>query len=1119
MESEMKMFKLRFLILTLVLLILLSLGFTPICGQTSTATLSGTVTDANGAAVPGANVTLSNIATGFERKIVTNEEGGFTIPLLPPSNYTLTVARDGFAPSEIRNIVLNVGDQKALALQLKVGPVSGEVTVTPDASLVSTSPAVSTTVDRTFVSNLPLNGRSFQSLILLTPGIVATPTSENTPGEFSVNGQRQNANYFTVDGVSANTGIGSFWDGSASAGFSQQMAGTVPGNTALGTTSSLVSVDALEEFKIQTSTYSAEYGRQPGAQVQLVTRSGTNDFHGSAFDYLRNEKLDANNWFTNSQPLTAQQIAQGITKQSRLPLRQNDFGGTFSGPVMLPRFGEEGKPYWSGRNKTFFFFSYEGQRLLIPVVSNSLQVPSLRLRQIAAPGVQPFLNAWPVPTEPETTTSTPCDPATDPACSPTTHTKYSGAAPFAVSYSNPSAVDAYSIRVDHAVNSKLSLFGRYSYTPSNSLTRTLSELQGGVLAARTLTLSATLIVTPHLNNEIKFNYSSNRGKDSRQADNFGGAVPVTESQITSGYSGPGPEWGAVRLALPFPTSFPSRLFRLGNQSDSYQRQINIVDNVSLIKGAHSLKFGIDWRRLTPTFGPWKYGQFVLFLNEAAITTGMANFVSISAYRGAHPIFNNYSAYVQDTWKLSPRLTVDLGMRWELNPAPRDRDGIRPVLVTGIVGNDVSKATLAAPNAPFYKTFYTAFSPRVGLAYLLNRTGGRETVLRGGFGVYYDLGSGQGTTAFGGFPFFTAQGASNVPFPLLPSMAIPPAFPAVQLPLDQPLSALNPGLKLPYTLQWNVALEQSLGKHQVVSVSYVAAVARNLLTTQVLNQGRPDPYINPRPNPNFGDINYTSNGPSSDYHSMQAQYQRRLSRGFQVLANYTWSHAIDAVSDEVQAYTLERGNADFDVRHNFTAAITYDLPKLHGTEPRTRFLSGVVNGWSLSAIFLARSGVPLDLGAGQYIRPDGTFANVRPDLVSGVPFWIKDSTVPGGQRLNPAAFQTPPVDPNDPFQYFLARQGTLGRNVVRLPGISQVNIAVARQFNLTERLNLQLTAEAFNVFNHPLFGSYDNFVGNTTLGVPQSMLGTSMNGEGAGGLNSLYQIGGPRSIQLSMKLRF
>jgi hypothetical protein len=287
---------------------------------------------------------------------------------------------------------------------LKAGDVNATVQIVSEAPLINESAAVATTIDRQFVGNLPLNGRSFQSLILLTPGVVLTPANFSA-GEFSVNGQRTNANYFTVDGVGANIAV-TLSQGSS---VSQQQAGALPGESAFGSTNNLVSVDALEEFKIQTSSYSAEYGRQPGGQIQLVTRSGGNEFHGTAFEYFRNEAFDANNWFNNANRL------------GRPPLRQNQFGGIFSGPVMLPRFGSGGKPYWSGRKSTFFFFSYEGQRLLLPNSDNQL-VPSGRIRQAAAPALRPILNAFPTPTGPETVDAT---------GSPT------GYAPWVMSYSNP----------------------------------------------------------------------------------------------------------------------------------------------------------------------------------------------------------------------------------------------------------------------------------------------------------------------------------------------------------------------------------------------------------------------------------------------------------------------------------------------------------------------------------------------------------------------------------------------------------------------------------------------------------------------------------------------------------
>jgi hypothetical protein len=1083
------MFNPKNLFLTLILFVLIPLSFTPIEAQTATATLSGTITDPNSAVIPGVSITVQNDATSITRNATTNESGSFTISLLPPGKYTITAKRDGFTSVQVPDVVLNVGDQKAISIGLKVGDVNAAIEVRPDQTLVSTSPAVATTIDRQFVGNLPLNGRSFQSLILLTPGVVATPVTGSNVGQFSVNGQRANANYFTVDGVSANTGLAF-----PSSGIYQQLAGTVPGLTAAGTTSSLVSIDAMEEFKIQTSSYSAEYGRQPGGQVQLITRSGTNQYHGTAFDYLRNDVFDARNWF-NKKPAT------------KPPLRQNQFGGTFSGPVFMPNIGDGGPGWYNGKDRTFFFFSYEGLRLLLPT-SRGLSVPSLRLRQIAPAALQPILNSIPLPTGPETTTATPCDPATDPACSPITHTKYSGTAPLKVSYSNPSAVDAYSIRIDHAANSKLTLFGRYNQTPSSSLSRSFSNpaiLVGNRDLTDSLTLGSTQYITSRLSNEFRFNFSKISGRRSGSIDNFGGAVPADLSVLVSGYSGPGAKEGTVSISLPGAFSQVDR----GDQSAHHQQQINLVDNISLAKGNHQLKFGFDYRRLAPIFGPRAYLQSTSFFSQAALLSATASSVIIIAAQGARPVFENWSSYAQDTWQSSRRLTVDWGLRWEINPAPHDASGKKPVLVTGV--ENLPSATLASPNAPIYKTFYTAFAPRVGLAYLLNSTAGRETVLRGGLGLFYDLGNGQAMSGFGGVPFVAVRVLSGVPFPLTAQLAQPPAFPGVTLPFNQGVIASNPRLTLPYTLQWNLGFERSLGKEQTITVSYVASAGRKLLTTQVLNN--PLPTTGLRPNPNFASIQYTTNGATSDYQSLQLQYQRRLSRGLQALVNYTWSKAFDEVSSEFDPGNLERASADFDVRHNFKTALTYDIPKLQAG----RIVTRLFRDWSADFILYAQSGQPIDLSAGDtFVRADGTQINVRPDVVSGVPFWVKDSNVPGGKRINPAAFQLPPVDANGSF----IRQGTLGRNVVRPPGWYQVNMALRRQLNLTERFKLQVKAEAFNLLNHPIFSTYNvNFdPADSTFGVALSTLDSAL-GRSGSGLNPLYQIGGMRSMQFSLRLSF
>jgi hypothetical protein len=306
--------------------------------QSATATLSGAVTDPLGANVAGATVTLQNTGTGIKRTTTTNSEGAFVVPLLPPGNSTLTVEQSGFATITNRDVILNVGDQRSLLIQLRVSSVSATVDVTSDLSLLNESPSVGTVINRQFVENLPLNGRSFQSLVELTPGVVLTASNVTAAGQFSVNGQRAGSNYFTVDGVSANFGT------SVASSLYQSSGGALPAYSALGGTNTLASLEAVQEFAILTSTYAPEYGRQPGAQVSVVTRSGGNEFHGTLFNYLRNDVFDANDFFANA------------SGQPRAALRQNNFGGTFSGPLPLPRFGVGGKPLLDGRNRTFFFF-------------------------------------------------------------------------------------------------------------------------------------------------------------------------------------------------------------------------------------------------------------------------------------------------------------------------------------------------------------------------------------------------------------------------------------------------------------------------------------------------------------------------------------------------------------------------------------------------------------------------------------------------------------------------------------------------------------------------------------------------------------------------------------------
>jgi len=468
--------------LLLVLLITHHSGLITVHAQGTTATLSGTVTDQNGAVIPDVSIAVINIAQGFQRSATTNGEGDFVVPLLPPGNYTVKAEHEGFTPTEVRDVVLNVNDQVVMRIHMNVGTVSQTVQIVEGSSLINESPAVGTVVDRQFVANLPLNGRSFQSLITLTPGVVLTKTNVAQQGQFSINGQRPNTNYFTVDGVSANIGA----SGSSVPGPSG--AGALPGLSASGGTNNLVSIDALEEFRIQTSTYAPEFGRTPGAQVSIVTRSGTNRFRGSVFNYFRNDALDANDWFVNR------------AGQPKPALRQNDFGGVLGGPIV--------------KDRTFFFFSYEGLRLRQPQFGIT-DVPSLASRQVAPAAVQPLLNAYPKPNGLETT---------------------NGLARFSSGFSNPTTLNATSIRIDETVGSKLTLFGRYNYAPSESVSRggptqSLNTVTHFKVRTQTLTFGAISLLSSKISNDLRFNYSRNKAEGFFTVDDFGDAIVPADTTL------------------------------------------------------------------------------------------------------------------------------------------------------------------------------------------------------------------------------------------------------------------------------------------------------------------------------------------------------------------------------------------------------------------------------------------------------------------------------------------------------------------------------------------------------------------------------------------------------------
>lgn len=1040
----------------------------PAVAQTDSGTVSGRVLDPTGLSISGAHVRLIDIDRDTAEATVTNNSGLYTFHAVHPGRYRMEVEAKGFKVVNVTSLTVNTQANLEQNFELSVGSVSESITVEAKASDISTS--VNTVVDRQIVENLPLNGRSFQSLMQLTPGVVITPTSTSDSGQFSVNGQRASANYFMVDGVSANIG----------AGFSnfatQNTAGAIPGFSVLGGTSNLVSVDALQEFRIQTSTYAPEFGRTPGAQVSIETRSGTNQFHGALFEYLRNDVLDASDWFNGK-------VQSGTPPLKKSQERQNDFGGVFGGPIF--------------KNKTFFFFSYEGEILRLPRTAIS-KVPSLAVRQspTTPAAILPLLQAYPLPNQ-----------------SPTGADVANELAPYVASFSDQSTLNAVSLRIDHRFSDDLEVFGRYNYSPSDLVTHgdgtiiAVNGLTRFAVKTQTLTLGAVWAPTANTVNDLRFNYSRNRASGTANLDSLGGAIVPPESFF---------------LPAPFSTKTSEGVLTIlsagsllnGVLPSNLQRQINLVDGFAIEKGRHALKFGADYRRLSPTVTQPTYSLSAAFLNVSSAVSLTPVNLFVTSNNPVNVRFHNLGAYAEDTWKMSPRLTLTYGVRWDVDFSPSTVDGPDFLSLTNV--NDPLTIGLAPSGTPLFHTKYANFAPRVGAAYLLKPAPNYQTVLRGGFGVFYDLATQQAANVFQGnlFPFGSSRSCSiatcpGLTFPLPSDLVQPP--PSVLSP-TQTLIGFDPGLNLPYTLQWNAAVEQSLGAKQTLSASYVGAIGRRLIQQEFL-------FAQTR----FVDL--IGDHATSDYHALQLQFRRQVFGRLHALGSYTWSHSFDTASSSntaiVNAFErnldprANRGPSDFDVRHSFSAGITYAIP-----DPKdNKLLKEIAGGWSLDSMVQGRTATPVDVFSTGTALIDGSLLEVRPNLVPGQPLYLHGSACavlsggqcPGGQGFNPAAFAKPPA----------GTLGNLGRNALRGFGAFQWDFATQRDFALRESLHLKFRAEFFNVLNHPNFANPNGNLLSPLFGVSTTMLNRGL-GAGAvasGGFSPLYQIGGPRSGQLALKLTF
>jgi Carboxypeptidase regulatory-like domain/TonB-dependent Receptor Plug Domain len=1043
--------------------------WSPVFAQVSTANVTGIVQDASSARIRDAAVKLINVQTGAENDSTTSSDGRFILPGVIPGAYTLQIEREGFATMQLNGIILNVGDTKNLLIRLKVGSVTESVNVDASGLTLNTADAsVSTVVDRKFVANIPLNGRSFQDLISMTPGVV-TPSPQaagqgsSTQGDFSVNGQRTESNSFFVDGVSANINSG-LTNGSSRF----TITGSSGGGTALGTTQSLVSIDALQEFRVLSSTYSAEYGRTPGGQFTFLTRSGTDTVHGSLYTYWRDYVVDGNDWFL------AGLFPTNSPNQPRFS--QNDFGGTFGAPIILP-----GAYY--GHDKTFVFASYEGLLLSQPPPPTFNYVPSAAVFAEAPAPLRNVLSYFP--------SSYGGLDINDASGRPSGLSALS-----LLGYSLPALVNSTSIRIDHTISPKLSMFLRYGDTPSHSQSEELLSLTNNIVRTRTLTFGVGNQLSTTKNNDFRLGFARNNSSAYTDPDPSSFCNDQFPAGTFNGAIGMSPPCNPARADVYIHIAGVGDSETSSDNVNSSLQEWNLRDSFSLEASNHFFKFGIDQRHVASTVNPAPLSVEADFFSRQAMVDNLASNIAITKSEPASPILNQFSAFAQDEWRASKALTLSMGIRWEVNPPPRGRRGMDAYTAIGDIDSPAT-LRLAPRGTPLWNTSWFNLAPRFGAAWMIDGQPGREMIVRAGAGVFFDTATRPALSAFDAMGFTTTSYVKNAPLPIIPAQldfSTTPAPPST----NSTVFAFPSHLQLPFSMQWNIGLENALGKNQALTISYVAAHGDRLLQEQRKNVSQL--------NPSFGDVSFFPDGVTSNYQALQIKFQRSISPGVQALASYTWAHSLDYGSTD-PLYPLTHGNSDLDVRHNLEAAISWDLPK----PSNSLFLKYVLGSWGLDGRLIARTAFPVTLFGNLFSDPatgDRYYNGV--DLIPNGPLYLYGSEYAGGRILNGG-----PNALNPAFSLPAGTaQGNAPRNFVRGFNAVQANVALRREMPIYDRLAAQIQVEAFNVLNHPNFGYIDPSLSHALFGQSTKMLNQSF-----GPAGSLYQQGGPRSVQFSFKVTF
>jgi|HubBroStandDraft_6_1064221.scaffolds.fasta_scaffold22205_2 hypothetical protein len=1034
-----------------IVLVFVLLAAVSLAAQTFRGAILGTVTDAQGAVVAGAKVTVKNLGTGLERTTETGAGGDYSFPELPLGTYTVTVTHAGFHTFVANGVLVDVASERRVDAAMKPGEVSTKVEVSADEIplVETTSNTLGGTIQAEEFKDLPVNGRDFMKMLTAVPGANADPSSVNdSPGSFgvfSVNGNRGRSNNFLLDGTDMNDGFRN--DNAINEG------------GVFGIPATLLPVDAIQEMAILNNT-EAEYGRNSGSIVNIVTKSGTNGLHGSVFEYFRNNALDARNYF-NADP--APQNA----------FHNNQFGGSVGGPIV--------------RDKTFFLLAYEGQREDVGFPS-AATIPSQAQIVANTPvgGINPIIqnilntNPWGV--------------------LPATGNNVDGSFTEEVNAPSTNRLDSLITKIDHHIGHDDVLTGRY-YFGDSSQSAPLAIVGGNVLPGfntvvptrvQVVSLSYTHIISPRLLAEF-------RGGWNRFAETFS-AEDASDNPASLGLNTSNVNFTSLDYGLPVISvaNFAGLGANKSNPRGRVDSNLQYLNNFSYNKGSHNWKFGFEFRRtaVNQYFDLSRRGKLVFNTLDDFLLgniTGGGNQTEGSSRR--HTYQNSDGFYVQDNFRISHKLTLNYGLRWDYFGVIGEKDHLFSILNPS---DAIVQVGVAGGPSSLYPKDYNNFSPRVGAAYDVFGTG--KTVVRAGYGFAYDAFSqdffaGQiPYTSLNAGPLFNGVGPRPVLYnsaPIASLTVIPGPCGAGQIPVPNstPAGCADPifpapgftasdvftvdqGLRTPYVQNYNLNVEQQLAPKTAISVAYVGSAGRKLFRFTDLNQAPPATGIRPLA-AYYYVLDFQSSAESS-YNSLQVRLNVQDYRGFTSTLNYTYSHSIDTASDG-QDYApfqsqpqdssnprSDRASSGFDVRQRFSWLWSYRIPGGQSMHLLTA-------GWGVSGVVSLATGMPFTPLDYSNYNNTGEFYE-RPDLV-GNPFggtsspanYLNLNAFAASCNWNAGAAGCDPVTPNFHF-------GSTGRNAFYGPHYRNFDLAFTKDTKLTERVSMQLRADFFNFLNHPNFAN-------------------------------------------------